>query len=203
MTAISGLILAGGQGRRMTGIASQKSVEKGLVHFLGQPMVAHVAQRLAPQVSQLLINANQHVATYATLGYPVIADNISGYAGPLAGLHAGMQVAHNPYVLTVPCDSPLMPLDLAKRLLSALLANEADIAIAKTGAQVHPVFCLCKKKLLPHLESYLQTGGRKFDTWYASLKFIEVPFDDNPNAFANINTPTDLIALETAHDYRQ
>jgi molybdopterin-guanine dinucleotide biosynthesis protein A len=166
-------------------------------------MVAHVAHRLAPQVSQVIINANDHIASYAALGYPVITDNIPDYAGPLAGLHAGMQAAHNPYVLTAPCDAPLLALDLAERLLSALIANAADIAIAKTGTQVHPVFCLCKKNLLPHLESYLQAGGRKFDAWYASLKSVEVTFDDNPNAFANINTPADLIALEAAHDHRQ
>ena len=118
-------------------------------------------------------------------------------------MHAGLQVAQNPFVLTAPCDSPLLALDLAERLLSALLANDADIAIAKTGTQVHPVFCLCKKNLLPHLENYLQTGGRKFDGWYASLKCVEVTFDDNPNAFANINTPADLIALEGTHDHSQ
>jgi molybdopterin-guanine dinucleotide biosynthesis protein A len=202
MTAITGVILAGGQGRRMTGDVSQQAVEKGLVHFLGQPMVAHVAHRLAPQVSQIFVNANHHISSYAALGYPVITDNIPDYAGPLAGLHAGLQAAHNPYVLTAPCDSPLLPFDLAERLLSALLANAADIAIAKTGTQVHPVFCLCKKNLLPHLESYLQADGRKFDAWYSSLKCVEVPFDDNANAFANINTPADLIALETAHDHR-
>jgi molybdopterin-guanine dinucleotide biosynthesis protein A len=66
---------------------------------------------------------------------------------------------------------------------------------------VHPVFCLCKKNLLPHLENYLQTGGRKFDAWYSSLKCVEVTFDDNPNAFANINTPADLLALEGTHDH--
>ncbi|MFM2434325.1 MAG: hypothetical protein RL063_304 [Pseudomonadota bacterium] len=203
MTDISGVILAGGQGRRMADAVSQKAVEKGLVHFLGQPMVAHVAQRLAPQVSQVFINANHHIATYAALGYPVITDTIPGYAGPLAGLHAGIKIAKSPYVLTVPCDSPLMPLDLADRLLSALLANDADIAISKTGTQVHPVFCLCKQNLLGHLEHYLENGGRKFDAWYAPLKFVEVAFDDNPNAFANINTPADLTALEAAHDYRQ
>ena len=202
MTAITGVILAGGQGRRMTADVSQQAVEKGLVHFLGQPMVAHVAHRLAPQVSQIFVNANHHISSYAALGYPVITDNIPDYAGPLAGLHAGLQAAHNPYVLTVPCDSPLMPLDLADRLLSALLANDADIAISKTGTQVHPVFCLCKKNLLPHLESYLQADGRKFDALYSSLKCVEVPFDDNANAFAYINTPADLIALETAHDHR-
>ncbi len=203
MTAITGVILAGGQGRRMAGDVSQQAIEKGLVHFLGQPMVAHVAHRLAPQVSQVFINANKHISSYAALGYSVITDNIPDYAGPLAGLHAGMQAAHNPYVLTAPCDSPLLALDLAERLLSALIANAADIAIAKTGTQVHPVFCICKKNLLPHLENYLQTGGRKFDAWYASLKCVEVTFDDNPNAFANINTPADLIALEATHDHSQ
>ncbi|MGZ8262366.1 MAG: molybdenum cofactor guanylyltransferase MobA [Methylotenera sp.] len=202
MIRITGIILAGGQGRRMAnadaGASVTKTIEKGLVNFLNQPMIAHVAQRLKPQVNEIIINANTETERYAALGYPVIHDNILGYAGPLAGLHAGMRAAKNPYILSVPCDSPLLAVDLAKRLTSALVKSGADIAVAKTASQVHPVFCLCNKSLLPHLENYLQNGGRKFDAWYGSLNVIEVPFDDNPLAFANVNTPEDLIKLEAS-----
>jgi molybdopterin-guanine dinucleotide biosynthesis protein A len=206
MFKISGIILAGGQGRRMNQLNDNQShsspIEKGLVTFLNQPMIQHVIKNLAPQVDEIIINANQSVEQYAAFGYPVIQDNISGYAGPLAGLHTGMQAAKNAYVLTVPCDSPLLAMDLATRLSTALIKNNADIAVAKTGTQAHPVFCLCNKNLLPHLDHYLQNGGRKFDAWYSTFNVIEVAFDDNPLAFANINTPEDLIKLETAATYQ-
>ena len=206
MLKITGIILAGGQGRRMTkpidgsdsNSGTAATIEKGLINFRNQPMIQCVAQRLAAQVDEIIINANRELERYAALGYPIIQDSISGYAGPLAGLHAGMQSANNPYVLTVPCDSPLLALDLAERLSAAMIKNKADIAVAKTGAQTHPVFCLCNKNLLPHLEHYLQNGGRRFDAWYSTLNAIEVSFDDNPLAFANINTPEDLIKLEAA-----
>ncbi|MES2014136.1 MAG: molybdenum cofactor guanylyltransferase MobA [Pseudomonadota bacterium] len=201
MINVTGVILAGGQGKRMVKPAPEShtaTVEKGWVSFLGSPMIEHVIKRLAPQVNEVIINANREVERYATLGHPVVQDSISGYAGPLAGLHAGMKAAKNTYVLTAPCDSPLLAMDLASRLSIAMLENNADIAVAKTGEQAHPVFCLCSTDLLQHLEHYLQNGGRKFDAWYSTLNVVEVAFDDQPLAFANINTPEDLILLENA-----
>ncbi len=188
--SITGVILAGGLARRMGGI------DKGLVQFAGKPMVAHVIDRLKPQVDEILINANREIEQYAALGHEVISDEIAGFAGPLAGLHKGMSAASQPFVLTVPCDSPFLPTDLAERLMADLLANEADIAVAKTGTQAQPVFCLCKTSLKNHLESFLQSGGRKIDTWYGTLNVIEVAFDDKPEAFANINTIEELQSLE-------
>lgn len=187
--SVTGVVLAGGLGRRMGG------VDKGLVDFLGKPLIVHVIERLRPQVDEILINANRELDRYAALGYPVIEDDIAGFAGPLAGLHKGMSVAKHPLVLTVPCDSPLLPLDLAERLMQGLIKNNADLAVAKTGAQAHPVFCLCKKTLLKNLEVYLQSGGRKIDAWYSALKVVEVPFDDDALAFANVNTAEELLAL--------
>lgn len=188
--SVTGVVLAGGLGRRMGG------VDKGLVDFLGKPLIAHVIERLSPQVDEILINANRELDRYAALGYSVIQDDITGFAGPLAGLHKGMSVAKHPFVLTVPCDSPLLPLNLVERLMQGLIQNNADLAVAKTGAQAHPVFCLCRKTLLKNLEAYLQGGGRKIDTWYSALKVVEVPFDDNPQAFANVNTAEELLSLE-------
>lgn len=188
--SITGIVLAGGLARRMGGI------EKGLVQFTGSPMVAHVLDRLKPQVDQILINANREIERYADFGYEVISDQIADFAGPLAGLHSGMCAANQPFVLTVPCDSPFLPTDLADRLMKALLEHDADIAVAKTGEQAHPVFCLCKKSLKPHLEDFLHNGGRKIDTWYGTLHTIEVAFDDKPEAFANINTIEELQSLE-------
>jgi molybdenum cofactor guanylyltransferase len=194
MQAITGLILAGGQGRRMGG------VDKGLQPLRGRPMLAWVLERLAPQVGEIIINANQNVEQYREFGHPVVADNAretdGGFAGPLAGLQAGMQAAQHDLVLTVPCDSPFLPADLAERLQRALEAQGADLAVAKTGKQAHPVFALCRRALLPHLSEFLSHGGRKIDFWYASLKVVEVGFDDEADAFSNINTPDELRAFD-------
>jgi molybdopterin-guanine dinucleotide biosynthesis protein A len=190
--SITGVILAGGQGRRMGG------ADKGLVEFLGKPLVSHVIQRLSPQVDEILVSANREIEAYAALGHPVISDAIEGFAGPLAGLHMGMTKAKHPYVLTVPCDTPLLPMSLVDRLVRGLTNCDADVAVAKTGMQTHPVFCLCRKTLLPHLEEYLQSGGRKFDDWYSNLDVAEILFNDAPQAFININTREELLCLEQA-----
>ena len=189
--SITGIVLAGGMGRRMGG------VDKGLVELAGTPMVAHVLARLAPQVGPLLSNANQNPDRYALFGYPVVADAVGGFAGPLAGLHAGMSVATTPFVVTVPCDSPFLPTDLVARLSLALLRDNAQLAVAKTLEQPHPVFALVRREVLPHLASFLQGGGRKIDAWYATLRIVEVPFDDDEAAFRNINTADELAAAAT------
>ena len=187
---VTGLILAGGQGRRMGG------VDKGLQPLRGRPMVAWVLERLAPQVTEAIVNANQNQAEYARLGCRVVGDEIGGFAGPLAGLQAGLKANVHPFLVTVPCDSPFLPLDLVARLHAALIANHADLAVAKTGDQPHPVFSLVRESLAGHLTAFLQGGGRKIDAWYAALKVVEVPFDDQPDAFSNINTPEELAEHE-------
>ena len=184
---ITGLILAGGMGRRMGGR------DKGLQPFRGKPMAAWAIERLAPQVDALLINANQNLETYAAFGYPVVSDRIGGFAGPLAGLHTGLLAAETPLLVTVPCDSPFLPEDLVARLLSGLNGRGAELAVAKTGDQAHPVFSLVRREVLESLTAYLESGGRKIDAWYAALKVVEVPFEDE-RAFANINTLEELRA---------
>jgi molybdopterin-guanine dinucleotide biosynthesis protein A len=168
------------------------SVDKGLVPLQGKPMIRHVIERLATQVDEILINANRNLAEYEALGYPVIRDHVEGFAGPLAGLHAGLMHAEHPLVATVPCDSPFLPLDLVARLSQQLEAQKADLAVARTLDQPHPVFALVRRKLLPHLARFLDAGGRKIDAWYASLKAVEVAFDDEADAFRNINTTAEL-----------
>ena len=165
-------------------------VDKGLVPLRGKPMVAWVLERLAPQVDGILVNANQNAAAYAAFGHPVVPDAIGGFAGPLAGLHAGLAAASTPLVVTVPCDSPFLPADLVERLSKALGGN--DLAVAKTGDQPHPVFSLVRASVRGHLESFLTAGGRKIDVWYATLKVVEVSFDDEADAFRNINTREEL-----------
>ena len=188
---ITGVLLAGGQGSRMGG------VDKGLVELAGRPMAAHALDRLAPQVDDLIINANQNVEAWQAFGYPVFGDDIGGFAGPLAGLHAALLRAQHPLVATAPCDSPFLPADLVERLAAALHAADAQLAVAKTFDQPHPVFCLCRREVLPHLTDFLESGGRKIDRWYATLKNVEVAFDEVADAFENINTRDELSRFES------
>jgi len=183
---ITGVILAGGLARRMGG------VDKGLQLLAGRPLVAHVAERLAPQVGALLINANRSHVEYAALGYPLLADEIPDFAGPLAGLHAALVASTTPLVVTVPCDSPYLPLDLVGRLHVALLQKGADLAIARAAGRVHPVFCLCRTSLAPQLASFLGGGGCRVMQWCGEMGGVEVDFDDQPAAFSNFNTLDDL-----------
>ena len=190
---ITGLILAGGRGSRMG------DVDKGLQSFRGAPMVLQTIMRLRPQVGALMINANQNIDTYESFGLPVWPDLLGGFEGPLAGLQTGLSHCKTDYLVTAPCDSPFLPIDLVARLGEALTACDAELAVAVTGEgesrQPHPVFCLMKTSLLPHLTAFLQEGGRKVERWYGSLHFVEVRFDDEA-AFRNINTLDELRRFE-------
>jgi molybdopterin-guanine dinucleotide biosynthesis protein A len=184
MTGVSGIVLAGGQGRRMGG------VDKGLKPLRGRPMIEWVLERLASQVDDIVINANQNIEVYRSFRYKVIPDEISGFAGPLAGLHAGLKAVAHDLAVTVPCDSPFLPADLVFRLKDSLKENQ--LAVAKTGDQAHPVFALVRRSVLQNLEAFLAGGGRKIDAWYASLAVVEVDFGDEADAFRNINTLEEL-----------
>jgi molybdopterin-guanine dinucleotide biosynthesis protein A len=190
MPEVTGVVLAGGQGSRMGG------VDKGLQPFRGKPMVAHVIERLAPQVGELLINANRNPEAYARFGHRVVADEIEGFAGPLAGFERGLAHARGNLVMTVPCDSPFLPLDLVERLRSALERETAQLAVAKTGDQAHPVFSLMRRDAHSSLRDFLASGQRKIDKWYGALRVVEVSFDDEADAFLNINTREELASLE-------
>jgi len=189
---VTGIVLAGGQGRRMGG------VDKGWVELAGEPMIAHVLRRLVPQVGDVVINANQNLDRYRALGHLVVADSVGGFAGPLAGLHAGLMHAASRLAVTVPCDSPFLPPDLVARLHAALAARDAELAVAKTFDQPHPVFALVRRDVLPSLAAFLESGGRKIDAWYAALAVVEVPFDDEADTFRNINTADELAAAARA-----
>ncbi len=191
---ITGLILAGGRGTRMG------TVDKGLQQFRGAPMALHVMMRLQPQVGDMMINANQNLGPYEGFGVPVWPDQIGGYAGPLAGLHTGLSHCETEYLVSAPCDSPFLPLDLVERLAAGLEEAQADVAYAVTGTgeqqrQRHPVFCLLPSRLLTHLEGFLHNGGRKIDAWTASLHAVEVHFPDE-QAFRNINSMEELKRFE-------
>lgn len=202
LPAITGLILAGGRGSRMGG------VDKGLQNFRGLPLALQTLMRLQLQstpLQEILINANRNLSAYESLGVPVWPDSIDGYAGPLAGFLTGLERCETPLLLTVPCDSPLFPLDLLERLVQALNEQDADLAMAAAPesdghVRAQPVFCLLKVSLLESLVKFTQSGGRKIDAWTAQHRCALVAFDkdvDDPHAFANANTLQELLQLES------
>ena len=198
---ITGVILAGGRGSRMGG------VDKGLQNFNGVPLALHTQLRLSPQVGELLINANRNLAAYESFGVPVWPDaaSLGDFAGPLAGFLTALERCETPYMLTVPCDTPLFPHDLVARLAQALEADNADIAMAaarEEDGQLRPppVFCLMRATLLESVVRFTHGGGRKIDAWTSQHKTSLVAFDlpgDDPKAFFNANTLAELHQLET------
>jgi molybdopterin-guanine dinucleotide biosynthesis protein A len=198
---ITGVILAGGRGSRMGG------VDKGLQNFNGVPLALHTQLRLSPQVGELLINANRNLAAYESFGVPVWPDaaSLGDFAGPLAGFLTALERCETPYMLTVPCDTPLFPHDLVARLAQALEADNADIAMAAAREEdgqlrPQPVFCLMRSNLLESVVRFTHGGGRKIDAWTSQHKTSLVAFDlpeDDVKAFFNANTLAELHQLET------
>lgn len=182
---ITAVILAGGQGRRLGG------QDKGLVEFNKHTLVEYVIKAIRPQVKTILIIANRHQANYADYGYPVLADQLKGYQGPLAGFASGMHVATTSYIVTVPCDGPFLASDLVTRLATALVRDNAELAVAHDGKRLQPVYALLAARLLPDLKDYLATGNRKIDLWYARYNIALADFSDSAQSFRNINTPED------------
>lgn len=167
--------------------------DKGLVGFCGRPMVAHVIERMAPQVDRLILSANRNEAAYAAFGLPVVSDRIENFPGPLAGVQAGLAACTTPLLATAPCDAPLLPTDIVERLHAAL-ASDAMVAVARTKQGSHPVFMLCRREVLPVLEQWLASGERSFGAWQREMAAVEVDFDDEA-AFTNVNTPEELSNL--------
>lgn len=205
---ITGLVLAGGQGTRMGG------ADKGLQPLDGTPLVLHALRRLAPQVGPVLVNANRNLAAYEAFGAPVCADTVAGFAGPLAGFLAGLAHCRTPWLLTVPCDTPRFPTDLAARLAAAAQAQGTEIAMAMAPdseapdatLRPQPVFCLLRSSLQGSLERFLAEGGRKAGTWTAQHRCARVPFDqpgDDARAFFNANTLDELRGLHTPLEAKQ
>lgn len=184
---ITGLVLAGGLGRRMGG------VDKGLQLLDGRRLIDRVIERLAPQVDTLLVNANRNLEAYAELGYPLVMDRIEGFAGPLAGIHAGLMACATPLLATVPCDAPYLPLDLVDHLRAALESQPSCIAVARTADGLQPTFALMRCDVLASLADYLAAGGRRIQDWQRSQPLAIVDFAD-AGPFANINSLSDLAA---------
>lgn len=191
---ITGLILAGGRGSRMGG------TDKGLQSLRGAPMAMHTMMRLAPQTGALLINANRNLAAYESFGVPVVTDSVPDFAGPLAGMLAGLEQCQTRWMVTAPCDSPFLPTDLVARLAQAIESEGAEMAMPVTvdeqgRRQTQPVFLLMPHTALDSLVAFLNDGGRKIEAWASQHRLAEVPFDDAA-PFANINTLDELRTFE-------
>ena len=201
LEAITAVILAGGRGSRMGG------VDKGLQNFNGLPLALHTLMRLSPQVGEIMINANRNLAAYESFGVPVWPDatSLGDFAGPLAGFLTGLERCETPYMLTVPCDTPLFPADLVARMAEAFAREGADFAVAAAAEEdgqlrPQPVFCLMATHMLESLLQFTKSGGRKIDAWTAQHKTVIVPFDrpgDNTHGFFNANTLAELHQLES------
>jgi molybdopterin-guanine dinucleotide biosynthesis protein A len=203
LSDISAIILAGGRGTRMGG------VDKGMQSFHGTPLALHAALRLQIQqggpLGEVLINANRNLAAYEAFGVAVWPDSLPDYAGPLAGFLTGLERCETPYLVTVPCDTPMFPLDLVQRLAQALARDNAMIAMAAAREEdgqirTQPVFCLMHNSLVESLVAFTQEGGRKIDRWTAQHPTTIVTFDqpgDHPKAFFNANTLHDLQSLQS------
>ncbi len=188
--SITTVILAGGAARRMGG------EDKGLTQLNGQAMISYVIERLVPQSSAITINCNRSQQAYAEFGYPLIEDTISGGLGPLAGVLSALEQSDSDYVLSVPCDTPLLPDDLIERMLQAIKEDDADACTVNDGDRLHPVVLLVKRRVLSGLRDYLSGGGRKVHDWFYSIPHCSADFSDQPEAFVNINTPQQLATLQ-------
>ena len=188
---ISAIILAGGKGRRMGG------ADKGLIELQGRPLLDYIITALRPQAGDIMVNANRNQERYRAFGYPVIEDMLGDYPGPLAGMATGMQATARPYLLTVPCDSPLVPPQLTTTLYHAMASENAWLSVAHDGTRMQPVFALLDCRLLPSLLAYLDAGGRRIDTWYAQHQPAFADFSASPDMFLNLNTPEDRARLES------
>ncbi len=187
---ITGVILAGGRGRRLGG------ADKGLVPLRGRPLVEYVIEALRPQVVPMLISANRNRETYAAYGIPVVVDTVDEYFGPLAGMLAAMRAATTEFILTVPCDSPAPPPDLAARLGAVVAQARTDVCVVSVGGRMQPVFALLRRACADRLQEYLASGGREVGEWMRREHAAVADFSDQADAFANINTAAELQRLE-------
>lgn len=185
---VTGVILAGGQSRRMGG------EDKGLVMLAGKPLIAHVIEHVSPWVDTILISANRNIEAYQAFGYPVITDELGDEWGPLAGIYSAMLHTSTPWLLSVPCDTPLLPDDLVTRMTREI--TDKEVCIASDGERLHPVIALLSTGLKDALRASLMAGDRRVEAWMISRRHSVVTFPDKANAFLNANSPEDIKAIE-------
>lgn len=185
-------ILAGGQGRRFGG------QDKGLVSVSGRPLVEHILQQINAETANVVINANRNQARYRQYGYPVIEDTMPDYQGPLAGFASVMTHIGTEFILTLPCDAPMVPDRYVSRMLQRQQETGAEIVVASDGTRLQPVHALIANRLLPSLLAFLARGERKIDRWYAEHTMATLDFSDTPEVFHNLNTEAQKQQLEAS-----
>lgn len=171
-------------------------VDKGLIEVAGRPMIEHVLAVLAPQVGRVLINANRSLERYADYGHRVVTDSLAGFQGPLAGVVSALEVIETEFLLTAPCDSPLLAPDLAQRMFEALSGAKADLAVAHDGSRQQPVFLLLRRQLAADLGKFLAAGGRKIDQWFSRHRLAEADLSHRLESFINVNDPDERERVE-------
>jgi molybdenum cofactor guanylyltransferase len=189
---ITAVILAGGQGRRMGG------QDKGLIEFDGRLMIEILIDRLQHQQLDILINANRNQLTYQSYGYPVIGDELGDFQGPLAGFASAMATVKTRYILTLPCDSPILAERFVERFIETQGREDSSVCVAFDGERLQPVYALIETRLLDDLKQFLESGERKIDRWYAQHNYARVDFSDDVAMFQNINTPEDKQRMQQA-----
>jgi len=189
---ITAVILAGGQGRRMGG------QDKGLLEFDGRTLVAILLENLQQQAVSIVINANRNHDRYASFGFPVISDTLSDYQGPLAGFACAMTAVDTDFILTLPCDGPVLAPDYVARFIDSFERRQAPVHVAFDGERLQPVHALIRTDLRDSLDAFLASGDRKIDRWYAQHDYVRTDFSDCSDMFRNINTPSDQQSLQAA-----
>jgi len=182
---ITAVILAGGQGRRMGG------QDKGLLDFGGRLLIEILIEALQNQQLGIVINANRNQSTYQSYGYPVIRDDLEDFQGPLAGFASAMAAVKTDFILTLPCDSPMLADNFAGRFIDRHNREQAPVCVAHDGERLQPVYALINTGLLDDLKRFLLSGERKIDRWYAQHDYTTVDFSSDATMFENINTPED------------
>jgi molybdopterin-guanine dinucleotide biosynthesis protein A len=193
-TTLAGVILAGGLARRM------KSRDKGLVPYHGRPLVCYAIDALAGTVPEIIVNANRNLDQYRRFGRPVISDRTASFDGPLAGILTAMLHTEAEVLVVLPCDSPLIKSEHVQKLLATRAEHDADIAAAYDGERLHPVFLALKTGLKDSLQDYLNRGERKIGRWLEQHRLVHADFSATPEIFANVNTMTELNALESQNE---
>lgn len=169
--------------------------DKGLIEWNGRPMVSYSVDVLRKIADPVYVSANRHLCEYESLGLRVVADGVVGFQGPLAGVLSAMKLAQTPYLVTLPCDTPLIDIEVLNRLVAAFLTEEADVCVAGDGQRLHPVIMIAACVLAPSIEEFLVSGERKLQLWLRHHKAAVVDFRDCAHKLANINTPEELLGL--------
>ncbi len=192
--ALTSVVLAGGQSKRM------KYMDKGLIPYLGKPMINYAIQAMLPHVDQVVINANRNHDAYQLLGYPIITDENHCFNGPLSGILSVLNTINTASLLVMPCDSPLISSGHVQKMIETAAQHDSDITVAMNNGQLLSVFLVLKKSVRNSLAAYLKRGDRKVVEWIVNQQYTAVSFSEEKDIFTNINTFDELKKLEAKYN---